>query len=245
MRRAIVVGASSGIGEALVRRLCAQGWHVVAVARREAELSALVQGITEGRAGRADLLVHDVTQVAEVAGAFAAAVDKLGGLDAIVYNAGVMPRVAIDEYDTAKDAWMVEVNVIGAMAWLNEAARLLQTQGSGVIVGVGSVAGDRGRAGQPAYNASKAALHTYLEALRNRLSGRGVRVVTIKPGPVRTAMVGDRKMPLMVEASAAAEVIAASIDSGALVRYVHWAWGPIMQVIRHIPSFVFRRMGMD
>ncbi|HMV66229.1 MAG TPA: SDR family NAD(P)-dependent oxidoreductase [Myxococcota bacterium] len=245
MRRAIVVGASSGIGEALVRRLCADGWHVVAVARREAELRAIAASITEGRGGRVDVVVHDVTEAQAAAGAFVQAVDTLGGLDAIVYNAGVLPRVEIDEYDTAKDAWTVEVNVIGAMAWLNEAARHMHAQRAGVIVGVGSVAGDRGRAGQPGYNASKAALHTYLEALRNRLSRDGVRVVTIKPGPVRTAMLGDRQMPLTVEAGAVAEVIASSLTSGPLVRYVHWGWGPIMMVIRHIPSFVFRRLGLD
>lgn len=245
MRRAIVVGASSGIGEALVRRLCAQGWHVVAIARREAELQALVSSISEGRAGRVDMLVHDVTRVPDVAPAFASAVATLGGLDAIVYNAGVLPRVELDEYDTAKDVWTIEVNVIGAMAWLNEAARYLYAQRRGVIVGVGSVAGDRGRAGQPAYNASKAALHTFLEALRNRLDRHGVRVVTIKPGPVRTAMLTGRSMPLTVEADDVAGVITASIDGGPLTRYTHWAWAPIMQVIRHIPSFAFRRMNLN
>lgn len=243
MRRVIVVGASSGIGASLVRALCARGDAVVGVARRTAELDALATTITAGRGGTVHMLTHDVTHTEEVPGVFAAAVERLGGVDVVIYNAGVMPDVRIDEFDSAKDRFIIEVNVIGAMAWLNEAARALAAQGSGVIVGVGSVAGERGRAGQPAYNASKAALHTYLEALRNRIDRRGVRVVTIKPGPVRTAMLGDKKMPLTVEADAVAATIVRALEGGPLVRYVHAAWAPIMAVIRHVPSFLFRRFG--
>jgi decaprenylphospho-beta-D-erythro-pentofuranosid-2-ulose 2-reductase len=154
-----------------------------------------------------------------------------------------MPEPPAQGHDNAMDRHVFEVNVIGAVAWINEAATWFSRTGAGVIVGVGSVAGERGRSGFPAYNASKAALHTFLEAQRNRLARHGVRVVTIKPGPVQTAMLRGRQVPLTVTPEAVAAVITDSIESGALVRYVHWVWGPIMQVIRNIPSFVFRRFG--
>ncbi len=240
MRRVIVVGASSGIGASLVRALATSGWRVVAVARRGEELEALC-----GSFGPevAHALVHDVRDLATVAGAFGAAVSWLGGLDAIVYSAGVMPDVAEDEYDTEKDAAIFEVNTVGAVAWLNEAARHLQPQGSGTLVGIGSVAGDRGRFGNPAYGASKAALHAWLESARIRLSRKGVRVLTIKPGPVRTPMTAHLgKLPLVIEADEAAAQIVAAMEGGRLVAYVPRAWAPIMSILKAIPSFVFRRL---
>jgi short-subunit dehydrogenase len=83
---------------------------------------------------------------------------------------------------------MVEVNLIGAMAWLNPIAEMFQSAKAGQIVGIGSVAGDRGRVGNPGYNTSKAGLTTYLEALRNRLTRHGVNVLTVKPGFMKTEM---------------------------------------------------------
>ena len=120
----------------------------------------------------------------------------LGGLDLVVYSAGLMHRIAPDEYDTGKDRDMVEVNLLGAMTWLNPVVARFAALGRGTIVGIGSVAGDRGRCGNPAYGAAKAGLHAYLEALRNRVARRGVRVVTIKPGFVDTAM--SRGLPQAV-----------------------------------------------
>jgi NAD(P)-dependent dehydrogenase (short-subunit alcohol dehydrogenase family) len=168
----------------------------------------------------------------------------MGGIDAVVYAAGVMPDVASDEFDTAKDQQVIEINVLGAVAWLNCAARHFAPLGRGVICGIGSVAGDRGRRGAPVYGASKAALHTYLESLRNRLAVRGVRVVTVKPGPVRTPMLGDKRMPLTVNADVAAAAIARSLSGGPEVVYVHWLWRWIMLAIRSVPSLIFRKLSV-
>lgn len=246
LQRAIVVGASSGIGAALVKRLAREGYRVVAVARREEALvSVCADADAEAGEPRALPFAHDVTDVEGTPAAFEACVKLLDGLDVLIYCAGVMPEVAEDEYDTAKDAWMIQVNVIGAMAWLNPAAERLRLQGRGTLVGIGSVAGDRGRSGNPAYGASKSALHTYLEALRNRLDRHGVSVVTIKPGPVDTPMTqGRERMPLMIDANKAADSIVASLRGGSGTRYVPFTWWPIMTAIKNIPSVVFRRMNL-
>jgi short-subunit dehydrogenase len=234
---AAVIGASSGIGAALVRQLAAGGTRVAAVARRQAELDA-VCAPTEGRA-RA--YVHDVRQFHEAPTLFDQIVADLGPVDLVVYNAGVMPRVAPNEYNFAKDRDMVEVNLLGAMAWLGPAAAYMEERRRGTLVGISSVAGDRGRVGNPGYHASKAGLTTYMESLRNRLSRHGVDVVTVKPGPVETEMTKGLRLPLMIDAETCARGTLALARAGTGEGYVPSIWGPIMMVIRNLPSVVFRR----
>jgi NAD(P)-dependent dehydrogenase (short-subunit alcohol dehydrogenase family) len=245
LKRAIVVGASSGIGAALVRRLAREGHRVAAVARRESELEKLCAAINRDHPDRAIPFVHDVRDVDGARAVFDRVIAALDGLDLLVYCAGVMPAVDEDTYDVSVDRQIIETNVIGAMAWLNLGAERFQVQKGGVLVGVGSVAGDRGRRGNPAYGASKAALHTYLESLRNRLSRHGVHVLTVKPGPVHTPMTANvDKLAMPIDADAAADGIWAAIARRADVAYVPRQWGVIMPIIQSIPSILFRRMSI-
>lgn len=234
---AIVVGASSGIGEALVRKLAARGTRVAAVARRGGELDR----IATAAGGNVLPYVHDVRDADAVPALFDRIVADLGGCDLLVYNAGIMPRVGEDEFDFAKDRAMVEVNLLGAMAWLDRGAVHMSAAGAGTLAGISSVAGDRGRTGNPAYHTSKAALTTFLESLRNRLARRGVHVVTVKPGPVDTAMTEGLSLPLRISADAAADGTLALLERGTGEGYVPAIWGPIMWGIRHVPSVLFRR----
>lgn len=243
MQGIVIVGASSGIGAALAGELAQAGRTLVLVARRQSELDAVASAV-HAKGGRAIVVAADVRDADAVQGIWDRLVADAGPIDTVVYAAGVMPEVAPDGYDTAKDRQMIEVNFLGAVAWLNAAATHMQQQGHGTLCGIGSVAGDRGRRGAPVYGATKAALHSYLESLRNRLEVKGIHVVTVKPGPVRTAMVGDRKMPLMVEPEVAAKAIAAGLRAGSHTIYVHGAWRLIMWVIRNIPSVVFRRLSV-
>jgi short-subunit dehydrogenase len=168
---------------------------------------------------------------------------QLGGLDLVVYAAGVSHDVAMDEYDTAKDLDMLDVNLAGAVAWLNPAAERFARLGRGTIVGIGSVAGDRGRVKAPVYNTSKAGLATYLEALRNRIHRTGARVRTIKPGFVDTPMTeGMSGLFWLISADRAAEIILRKAERGSGTSYVPGRWRVLMWVIRSMPSFVFRRL---
>lgn len=238
LKRAMVVGASSGIGAALVRALTESGYRVAALARSESKLEA----VCSQSKGRAFAVVHDVTDLASVRPTFDRCVAELDGLDLIIYCAGVMPRITLDTFDTDVDRQIVDVNVTGAMAWLNCAAERFKRLEAGTICGIGSVAGDRGRVKNPAYCASKAALHTYLEALRNRLSRHGVTVVTIKPGPIATPMTEGLDVPLVIDADTGARAMLRAIEAGSTVAYVPSKWMPIMMVIRSIPSLLFRRL---
>lgn len=241
---ALVVGASSGIGEALARRLAADGALVAMVARRGDELDRIAGEINDlcGEE-RAFPFPHDVRERDVVPHLFEEIPRTLGGLDLVVYAAGVMPEVAFDEYDVKKDALMVEVNLLGAMAWLNPAARRFNRLGQGTIVGIGSIAGDRGRSGNPGYNTSKGALAIYLEALRNRVARRGVKVVTIKPGFVETPMThGKPGLFWLIKADRAAEIILRKARKGVVTAYVPARWRLVSWVISCIPSFIFRRL---
>jgi short-subunit dehydrogenase len=194
-------------------------------------------------AGRALSYPHDVTHYAEAPALFQKILADLGRLDIIVYNAGVQFPVTLDEYDFAKDQQMMAVNALGAMAWLNLAAQYCERAGGGHIVGVSSVAGDRGRVGAPAYNTSKAALSTFLEALRNRLTRKGVHVLTVKPGFVATDMLkAAPRVVWVITPEQAADDIWRALRARRQVIYTPARWGLVMFVIRSLPSFIFRRL---
>lgn len=232
MKKVIVVGASSGIGAELVKLMLVQGDIVAAVARRSDRLDALTG---------AKRYVHDVTAYDEVPALFQEICQDLGGLDMIIYAAGVMPTVGADEFDFEKDRAMIDVNVLGGIAWLNQAAIRFQNTGAGTIVGIGSVAGERGRQGQPVYNTSKAAFKAYLEALRNRLSRHGVKVVTIKPGPTATEMTAHMDQKGMMGARQAAELILKKSERGG-EHFLKPTHAVIFGIIRNMPSVIFRRL---
>jgi len=239
---ALVVGASSGIGEALARRLAADGTKVALVARRGERLAEIASDINRvAGEERALTFVHDVHNRDEAPALLQEIARTLGGLDLVIYSTGIGHRVSFTEYSTAKDVDMIEVNVLGAMAWLNPVAERFWRLRRGTIVGIGSVAGDRGRSGAPVYNTSKAALHAYLEALRNRVGRRDVKVVTIKPGFVDTPMVADFKnLPMVVSAERAASIILRKAKRGASTAYVPARWRLVSLVVRAIPSFLFK-----
>ncbi|HTP01181.1 MAG TPA: SDR family NAD(P)-dependent oxidoreductase [Anaerolineales bacterium] len=242
--RGLIIGASSGIGAALARRLIAAGYTLALVSQREEELRALCSEINSAAGKTAAVpYVHDVTQYEEAPGLLRQIVSDLGGLDFAAYVAGVNYPPGLDQYNFENDRKMIDVNVTGAIAWLNPIAEMFQSAGRGQIVGISSVAGDRGRIGNPGYNASKAALSTYLEALRNRLTRRGVNVLTIKPGFVKTQMLAAAQKPMFpITPEKAAEDIHRAMRARKQQIYTPWFWTWIMLVVRNIPSVLFRRM---
>lgn len=243
--RAIVVGASSGIGAAIARRLAAGGAAVALAGRREAELQTVAAAI-RAAGGRAIVARHDVTAFDEAPATFERLVAELGGLDLLVYAAGTMHVPGEGEYDFAKDLGMMDVNVLGAMAWTNLAAARFEAQRGGTIVGISSIAGERGRRTMPGYTTSKAALTAWLEALRNRVSRYGVNVVTVKPGFVDTVMTRHlAKKPMMIPAERAADLIlAAARRGGSPSAFIPGRWGLVAFVVRNLPSFLFRKLDL-
>jgi short-subunit dehydrogenase len=244
-RRAIVVGASSGMGAAVARELAARGSDLGLVDRRAEPLGEVAESIRLAHPERkVTAYTHDVRSFSDTAGLFEQVVQDLHGLDWIVYTAGVMPWIEPDEYDLEKDREIIEVNLIGAIAWLNEAARWFTAARSGTIVAISSIAGERGRRGNPAYCTSKAALTTYLESLRNRLGQYGAHVLTVKPGFVRTAMLEGREQGTfwVISPEQAARGIVKAAERRRTEVFLPARWALVAAVVRAIPSFIFRKL---
>ncbi|MFC9917702.1 SDR family NAD(P)-dependent oxidoreductase [Agromyces binzhouensis] len=182
--RAVVTGASSGIGAATVRGLVAAGWAVVAVARRGDRLAALAEETG------AEPFVADVTSDADVA-ALAEHVAATGGAHALVNNAGGAKGLAsVEDSDLDDWAWMFEVNVLGLKRVTSALLPLLRRgaleRGVADVVNVTSIAGHVAYVGGGGYNAAKFAAHAVTEVLRLELNGEPIRVVEVAPGMVRT-----------------------------------------------------------
>jgi len=238
-RKAIVFGASTGIGAELVRSLAASGVQVIAIARRQ----SLLDNLASEFPSLVMPVVIDLTVSTDASQVLSDLCDRIGGCDLYIYCAGIMPRVGKDEYPTEMDLESIDVNFTSAVRWFNAVALRCQSLKSGTIVGISSVAGDRGRRGGPVYAATKAGFTVYLEALRNRLAVQGVRVVTIKPGPVSTPMTdGLAKLPLIISADKAAALILEHARKGTPVAYVPGIWKLLMTVIRSIPQAIFQRL---
>ena len=241
---ALVVGASSGMGEAIARRLVHCGYRVAMVARRGDVLDSLAAELNSAAGAEVAFpFPADVTDYQHVPALFEKVFEALGGLTVMIYAAGSMPKVAVDEYNFSKDQQMVETNLLGMMAWANCAADLFHRLKQGTIVGIGSIAGDRGRKAQPGYNTSKGAQAIFLESLRNRLDREGVRVVTIKPGFVQTPMTaGLGNLLWMISADEAARRIVSAAERSHGVVYVPRRWRLVSWIIGRIPSVIFRKL---
>jgi short-subunit dehydrogenase len=244
-RRGIIVGASQGTGAALARKLAKESYTLALIAPEKDKLGAVCDEINSAeKETRAFPYVHDVTNYHEVPDLLRKIVADLGGLDLLVFMAGVNFPPGLTNYNFESDRKMVEVNLIGAMAWLSPVAEMFQSAKAGQIVGISSVAGDRGRIGNPGYNTSKAGLTTYLEAFRNRLTRHGVNVLTVKPGFVKTEMLKAAQggTPFAITPEQAAEDIYKAMRKRKQLIYTASIWRWIMLIIQHVPSVIFRRM---
>lgn len=242
-RKAIIVGASSGIGQALAYRLAGEGYLLALLARRGDRLQDICDQINSSEAGQARAYTHDVVDTDLVPGLYRKITSELGGLDLFVYAAGIMFPSDEKVYDPLKDTLMVNVNLVGAMVWINLIGERFSRAQEGHIVSIGSIAGYRGRRGAPAYAASKAGLHAYLEGMRNRLSSFGVVVTTVVAGQIDTDMLKNADMVRSpISAEVAAELIWRAIRGRKQTVIVPARWALVSVVIRSLPSFIFRRL---
>jgi short-subunit dehydrogenase len=242
--RAILVGACGGLGTALARKLAREGYTLALLARQTDRPADLAAELNADGVTRALAYIHDVTDTAEVPSLLRRVIADLGGLDLFIYNAGINLPPTPEQLNAENDIQMVAVNLVGAIAWLAPVGDLMKGAKSGTLVGISSVAGDRGRVANPGYNTSKAGLTAYLEALRNRFTRHGVHVLTVIPGFMRTEMLKAAQGAtfFVVSPERAADDIYKAILKRKQVIYTHPIWRWIMLTIKHVPSVVFRRM---
>ncbi len=245
MKRVILVGATDGLGKALAEVYAARGFWVTILGRSRQKLDALVADLrSRFPVATVNGVVCDLSDAARREPAFQEALAVTGHCDLFLYNAGVMHHGDGVTSVPGDDVEMMEVNVVAAVTLLGLAANWFRVAGRGQIAGISSVAGDRGRKGNPAYNASKAALTTFLEGLRNRLAPFGVAVSTIKPGYVGTRLIaGKSGLFWVVSADEAARIIADRLEKRHEVFYVTRRWALLGLAMRVTPRFVFKRLG--
>lgn len=229
----------------MAQRLAREGYALSLVARRIDRLQVLCAELNDAHSTRVFAYQHDVLNTHEVPALLEKVVADLGGLDLFIYCAGVLFPNDPTAYHADEDQLTLQVNLIGAAAWINPVAQRFQQKRVGHIVGIGSIAGDRGRWGMTAYTASKAGLHTYLEGMRNRLWREGVTVTTIKLGQVETDMLknADRKRR-PIAPDRAADLIWQAIEKRRSTVYVPSWWRIIGLAVQHLPSFIFRRLNI-
>ncbi len=240
----IIIGATSTMAVAFARRLAAQGATLVLAGRRMDELSALAVDLAERGAAAAEPIAFDARDPATFDAIVARADAAEGCLSAAVFVGSMPPQDAIDADPVLLDGVIAD-SLTGPARLLTMLAPLLEARGRGAVVGIGSVAGDRGRRGNYVYGAAKAGFHAYLSGLRNRLGRSRVHVLTVKPGPVDTAMTaGLGPQPFMSTPEAVADDILAALRKGRNVLYTRRIWWPIMLVIRAIPEPIFKKMSI-
>jgi decaprenylphospho-beta-D-erythro-pentofuranosid-2-ulose 2-reductase len=240
----IVLGAASGIGRAVADELAKRGFDLV-LAGRDAEELALLAGDLRLRHGVAascqafDALALE-THGAVVEACRLASGDSLSGAVACF---GYLGDQSLAQRDPMEAKRILDTNLVGAASILGQLANHFEAKGRGFLCAISSVAGDRGRQSNYIYGAAKAGLTVFLGGLRNRLFRSGVRVVTIKPGFVDTAMTFGRPgMFLVAKPERVARRIVEAILRGEDECYVPSFWRPVMFLVRLIPERIFKRM---
>jgi NAD(P)-dependent dehydrogenase (short-subunit alcohol dehydrogenase family) len=238
----LLIGATSDIGRATALCYAEAGWKVVLAARNDAQARRNADDIA-ARTG-ADVETRRL-DVLEPEG-FAAFLDDLPALpDTVVCVVGELGDQARGQSDPDHARLILRTNFEGPAVLLGLVAERFLARGSGTLVGVSSVAGDRGRGSNYLYGAAKAGLTAFLSGLRNRLAPAGVRVVTVKPGFVRTRMTAGMKLPPLLTAEAVEvgqAIFAAAEKGGRDVVYVRRIWRIVMMVIGGIPERIFKRL---
>lgn len=238
----IILGATSSMARPFVRKLAGQGHRLVLAGRDLDDLAASVADCEARGAEMACAMALDIRDSAT----FQPIIDRATGLAGAISVAvfvGTMPDQADIDLDPSLIDGVVIDSLTGPARFLQMIAPALEERGHGTVVGVGSVAGDRGRIANYVYGAAKGGFATYLSGLRNRLGRSGVHVVTVKPGPVDTAMTwGLGKMPFMTTADAVADDILRAVQKKRNIIYTAGIWRVVMTVIRLVPEPIFKKM---
>jgi NADP-dependent 3-hydroxy acid dehydrogenase YdfG len=196
--RAVITGASSGIGEATAVALAREGAAVALGARRKDRLDSLVERI-ERDGGRAVALQADLSDERQARRLVEGAAGQLGGLDVLVNNAGVMLLGLVQDADTDEWRRMIEVNLLGLLYCTHAALPIMRDGGGGDVVNLASVAGRTARMGLAVYNLTKWGVVGFSEALRQEALHLGVRVTCVEPGFVATELQGHNRNPMVVD----------------------------------------------
>ena len=244
-KKILVLGATSGIAEATCRIWASQGASLFLVARNQGKLDAVAADLKARGATYIDTAVVDLDNVDQHPSLLAHAINSLTGLDIAYLAHGVLGDQTKAEQDFNVAAHILYTNLMTPISLLTWLANYFVQRHSGTIAVLSSVAGDRGRKSNYVYGSSKAGLSAFLAGLRNRVDREGVTVLTIKPGPTKTAMTAGMKgSEKFADVNKVAESIVSAINARKDNLYVPFQWQPIMFVIRNIPDRIFKKLNL-
>jgi len=234
--RAVVFGATSGIAQEVLRLWARRGDDLFLVARNQERLASVAEDLRLRGARSVRTAVADLDDLSIHPALF----DDAGQFDVTLVAHGLLAGPGADA-DAACAERILRTNLNSPVSLLTQAAA--RAQAGACLAAIGSVAGDRGRAANAVYGAAKAGLDAFLSALRQRLFARGVRVVTLKPGFVDTAMTAHlTKSPLFAPPATVARGIVRAVDAGRPVVYLPRFWRIVMLLVRAIPERLFLRL---
>ena len=233
MKRAIVIGASSGIGQEVAMLLMKEGWTVGVAARREDKLKALGAAAFEP----IDVTKEDATERLQ------SLISRLGGMDLFFYASGIGKQNRELEEDI--ELATMQTNGLGFTRMIGEAYRYFAKQGHGHIAAITSIAGTKGLGPSPSYSATKAMQNVYLQALEQQANARGLKIhfTDIRPGFVDTPLLtGDFHYPMMLKPEKVAKEIITAINHRQHIRVIDWKYRLMTALWRRIPRCLWRHM---
>jgi short-subunit dehydrogenase len=243
MGSVLILGAKSDIAKAIAREYSKHGYGIYLAARNSKELKNFAKDITIRTQKPVAVAELDILDYKSHQSFFNQFDEKPVGVISAVGYLGDQPNAQFDIVETKR---IFDTNYTGIVSLLNIVANEFENNKHGFIIGISSVAGDRGRKSNYIYGSAKAAFTTYLSGLRNRLYESEVYVMTVKPGFVATKMTRGMNLPKILTAQP--EDVAADIyrahQKGRSIVYTAWFWKYIMMIIRHIPEFQFKKMSL-
>jgi decaprenylphospho-beta-D-erythro-pentofuranosid-2-ulose 2-reductase len=244
-KKILVLGATSGIAEATCRIWASQGASLFLVGRNAEKLAAVAQDLKTRGATYVETAVADLDDTEKHPELLVHAINSLTGMDVAYLAHGILGDQAEAERDFNTAAQILHTNFVAPVSLLTWLANYCVQRQLGTLAVISSVAGDRGRKSNYVYGSSKAGLSAFLGGLRNRIDREGVTVLSIKPGPTRTAMTaGMPKSEKFADPNAVAESIVKAIAAKKDSLYVPFQWQPIMFVIRNIPERIFKKLNL-
>lgn len=238
MRRAVVLGASSGIGMEVCRLLLDEGWTLGVASRR----TPLLMQLKEQWPDRVEVATIDVNDE-EAPQQLLDLIATLGGIQLFFYAPGIGKQNPSLEADI--EMATVNTNAMGFTRMIGTAYRYMAQNGGGHIAAITSIAGTKGLGPAPSYSATKAFQNTYLQALEQLANSQNlhIRFTDIRPGFVDTALLGDGgHYPMLLKKEAVAKEIVRAIHRKEHVRVIDWRWRIVTAFWRRIPKWVWRRM---
>jgi short-subunit dehydrogenase len=241
----LITGATSAIAQEAARHFAADGDAFLLAGRNPDKLAAAANDLRARGAKKIQTETVDLIEPARCSRLVDEAIEKLGGLDALLVAQGTLPDQAACEADAAQSLREFSLNAMGPIALALKAAAHFETQRSGCLAVITSIAGVRGRRSNYVYGSAKAAVSTFLEGLRGRMGDAGVSVVDIRPGFVDTPMTAHLpKKALFATAASVGERVYRAMVSGDAVVYTPWFWRWIALVIQLIPRSIFVKLSI-